>query len=273
MVRRPVQPMEQKVLKLIIDVQNVQRKKEELSQLSEMFAPRLQPQMRSIFKKVKQMTSLTSGMSLIWDFGLHFMKHKQKIQQAYRQTNLKNSDPQIICIDKNQAIAHIRMFIHLFDEQLSKAASAEDLTDGCEPLSKPTCSEGKYALGSPLPKISVEVLEHEILSSSGYHSFGERLRQFLGNVLDSDSCSGAYMKITPYQCLYLTPRYDYVVIITVPLAAKDKLRGCMVLEEKGYTFVLLKYLIWSCHLIPTSDKDKGNYYLNDLIDNDAFLRF
>ena len=54
---------------------------------------------------------------------------------------------------------------------------------------------------------------------------------------------------------------------------KTKWEGCRVLREKGYDFVLLKYLIWGCHLIPTFDKDESTYYVNDLVDNDAFIRF
>ncbi|KIJ37159.1 hypothetical protein M422DRAFT_178317, partial [Sphaerobolus stellatus SS14] len=54
---------------------------------------------------------------------------------------------------------------------------------------------------------------------------------------------------------------------------RTKWEGCRVLEEKKYCFVLLKYPIRGCHLIWTSDKDDRKYYLNDLIDSDAFLRF
>ncbi|KIJ36807.1 hypothetical protein M422DRAFT_129479, partial [Sphaerobolus stellatus SS14] len=52
---------------------------------------------------------------------------------------------------------------------------------------------------------------------------------------------------------------------------RTKWEGCTVLEEKSYTFVLLKYLIHGCHLIPASEKDEGKYYLNDLVDSDAFV--
>ncbi|KIJ35381.1 hypothetical protein M422DRAFT_133116, partial [Sphaerobolus stellatus SS14] len=52
---------------------------------------------------------------------------------------------------------------------------------------------------------------------------------------------------------------------------RTKWEGCTVSEEKSYTFVLLKYLIRGCHLIPAFEKDEGKYYLNDLVDSDAFV--
>ncbi|KIJ24432.1 hypothetical protein M422DRAFT_194668 [Sphaerobolus stellatus SS14] len=53
---------------------------------------------------------------------------------------------------------------------------------------------------------------------------------------------------------------------------RTKWEGCRVLEEKNYEFVFLKYLIRGCHMIPTFEKEDGAYYLNDLVDSDAFLR-
>lgn len=49
----------------------------------------------------------------------------------------------------------------------------------------------------------------------------------------------------------------------------------MVFAEKGHAFVLLKYVVRACHMIPTFESGRaaaGHYYLNDLIDNDMFLR-
>ncbi|KAF8587382.1 hypothetical protein K439DRAFT_1338200, partial [Ramaria rubella] len=51
-----------------------------------------------------------------------------------------------------------------------------------------------------------------------------------------------------------------------------KWEGCTVVEEKNYHFVMLKYLLRSCHMILTFSKVR-RYYLNDLVDGDAFLRF
>ncbi|KAF8574636.1 hypothetical protein K439DRAFT_1548472, partial [Ramaria rubella] len=52
-----------------------------------------------------------------------------------------------------------------------------------------------------------------------------------------------------------------------------KWEGCTVVEEKDYRFVMLKYLLCGCHMIPTFEKKVGRYYLNDLVDGDAFLCF
>ncbi|KAF8582421.1 hypothetical protein K439DRAFT_156885 [Ramaria rubella] len=106
-------------------------------------------------------------------------------------------------------------------------------------------------------------------------------------------------------CFHGNERYDCVVINTEPLtfgrlqyvfSCQDnkgrtcdlalirifqlsnwspvtKWEGCRVLEEKNYRFVMLKYLLRGCHMIPTFEKKVGRYYLNDLVDGDAFLRF
>ncbi|KIJ28811.1 hypothetical protein M422DRAFT_269862 [Sphaerobolus stellatus SS14] len=54
---------------------------------------------------------------------------------------------------------------------------------------------------------------------------------------------------------------------------KTKWEGCKVFEEKEFDFFLMKYLIRGCHFVPTFDGSDKRYYLNDLVDGDAFLRF
>ncbi|KIJ48974.1 hypothetical protein M422DRAFT_161929, partial [Sphaerobolus stellatus SS14] len=49
--------------------------KEELTQLSKDFAPRLPLEMRVIFEKAKKILSSTARMSLLRGFGLHFVKN------------------------------------------------------------------------------------------------------------------------------------------------------------------------------------------------------
>lgn len=43
-------------------------------------------------------------------------------------------------------------------------------------------------------------------------------------------------------------------------------------EEKGYNFVFPEYLVRGCHMIPALERP-GNFYLNDLVDGDALIRF
>ncbi|KIJ46707.1 hypothetical protein M422DRAFT_249872 [Sphaerobolus stellatus SS14] len=166
---------------------------------------------------------------------------QQEVQQAYEQTNFKNTESQITRIDENQeAIARIRMFVDLHDEELSKAMSAEDLTDGNEPPPRPVRSQDNYAVGSPLIKITIDILEHTKGNLPPYRSFRSKLHEFLESELDEDSCPRGFLTITPYQCLYLTymsledwrekrdilrcnpsfhnrPQYDCVVINTNPI--------------------------------------------------------
>jgi len=103
---------------------------------------------------------------------------------------------------------------------------------------------------------------------------------------------------------YGAPRYDCVVINTSPISFA-RLQGlftcrdldkkectvalvslfqpstwkprtnwdwCRVFEERGYSFVLLDYLVRGCHMIPVFD-NPGIFFLNDLVDGDAFIRF
>ncbi|KIJ30780.1 hypothetical protein M422DRAFT_267613 [Sphaerobolus stellatus SS14] len=255
---------------------------------------------------------------------------QQEVQQAYSQTNFKNTESQITRIDENQeAIARIRMFVDLNDVEISKAMSAEDLTDGCGPPPEPVYSQENYALGSPQTKLSIDVLKNKKANLPAYRFFGRKLQEFLGKELEEESRPSGFLTRTPYQCLYLTsmsledwrekrdilrcnpsfydrPRYDCVVINTSPVtfvrlefiftcqgtskrqydtalvhmleASKwrpnTEWEGCRVLEEKGlYQFILLKYIIRGCHLIPATDKGTGKYYLIDLVDSDAFVRF
>ena len=49
-------------------------------------------------------------------------------------------------------------------------------------------------------------------------------------------------------------------------------KNCQVFEERGYGFVLLKYVVRACHMVPTFGSKGQTYYLNDLVDKDMFLR-
>ncbi|KAF8573746.1 hypothetical protein K439DRAFT_1374481 [Ramaria rubella] len=98
------------------------------------------------------------------------------------------------------------------------------------------------------------------------------------------------------------PRYDCVIINTAPVShaclcfvfrcfldsvpedialihqltaskwsPKTKWRNYQVFEEAEYDFVLLRYVVCACHMIPTFIPKSGRYYLNDLVDSDMFL--
>ena len=49
-------------------------------------------------------------------------------------------------------------------------------------------------------------------------------------------------------------------------------KNCQVYEESAFGFVMLKYIVRACHMIPSFGGRQGHYYLNDLIDKDMFLR-
>ncbi|KIJ28995.1 hypothetical protein M422DRAFT_189096, partial [Sphaerobolus stellatus SS14] len=99
------------------------------------------------------------------------------------------------------------------------------------------------------------------------------------------------------------PRYDCVIINTSPMTfarlefiftcedmsrrrynialirnleyfkwrAKDEMGGLYGFGRKELFICSPKYLIRGCHLIPTFEKDEGKYYLNDLVESDAFV--
>jgi hypothetical protein len=101
------------------------------------------------------------------------------------------------------------------------------------------------------------------------------------------------------------PRYDCVAINTVPISfgrlkavlkcrggngkhvivtlvtqfnpsrwkPQTKWDGCQVFEEKGHRFVLPDYLVRGVLMMPAFEKSGKIFYLNDIVDNDAFLRF
>lgn len=58
-----------------------------------------------------------------------------------------------------------------------------------------------------------------------------------------------------------------------PWKPKTKWDGCQTFEQKDYDFAFIKYFVRGCHMIPAFEKTGKVFYLNDLIDSDAFLRF
>ncbi|KIJ45410.1 hypothetical protein M422DRAFT_121740, partial [Sphaerobolus stellatus SS14] len=52
---------------------------------------------------------------------------------------------------------------------------------------------------------------------------------------------------------------------------KTRWDGCQIFEENSYRFVLPKYLVRGCHMIPVFGSSEKSFHLNDLVDVDAFL--
>ncbi|KAF8577619.1 hypothetical protein K439DRAFT_1664150 [Ramaria rubella] len=246
---------------------------------------------------------------------------QQEVQEAYDQTNYRNTEPQMVRIDENQeAMAHIRMAIDMQDKRHQEAFAVENATDDGEPPPEPVQSEHHWALGARQKKIYARQVEEQN-GDAAFRHFDSRLQTFLAETLPEESRPSEHLKITPYQCVYPNYRsledwtvkqdilrcnpcfhgnehYDCVVINTEPLtfgrlqyvfscednkgrtcdlalirifqlsnwSPATKWEGCHVLEEKNYRFVMLKYLLRGCHMIPTFEKKVGRYYLNDLVD-------
>ncbi|KAF8582945.1 hypothetical protein K439DRAFT_1349884, partial [Ramaria rubella] len=241
---------------------------------------------------------------------------QQEVQQAYDQTNFRDTEQQMVHIDENQeAMARIRTAIDLHDKRLQQVSAAENATDDGEPPPEPEHSDQHWALGARQKKVYA-------------HQVQEQKIGILAFCFEKYILSLIIVQITLYQCIYLNyrsledwtvkqdilrcnlcfygrERYDCVVINTEPMTSgrlqyvfscedssgkrsdlalirilhpsawipATKWEGCTVVEEKNYRFVMLKYLLRGCHMIPTFEKKVGRYYLNDLVDGDAFLRF
>ncbi|KIJ52403.1 hypothetical protein M422DRAFT_156634, partial [Sphaerobolus stellatus SS14] len=242
---------------------------------------------------------------------------QQEVQQAYDQTNFKNTEAQMTRVDENQeAIARIRTAVDIHGKLMKELLQEQNITDGDE-CPTPVASKDHWSLGSPLSSISKRV-----------SLFEKKLLSFLSEHINAGEKPSEPLEIKPYQCLYLRyrstedwqekkdilrcnpdfygqPRYDCVLINTNPVTfgkilalfsyygrakvrhdiafirllrpcswkPKTKWDGCTVYEEKECDFFLLKYLIRGCHFIPTFNETNKRYYLNDLVDGDAFLRF
>ncbi|KAF8585398.1 hypothetical protein K439DRAFT_1615941 [Ramaria rubella] len=216
---------------------------------------------------------------------------QQEVQQAYDQ-NFRDMEQQMVRIDENQeAMARIRTAIDLHDKWLQQASAAENATNDGELPPEPEHSDQHWALGARQKK----VYAHQI---TPYQCIYLNYRSLEDWTVKQD-----ILRCNP--CFHGRERYDCVVINTEPMtfgrlqyvfSCEDssgkqsdlalirilhpsawipatKWEGCTVVEEKNYRFVMLKYLLRGCHMIPTFEKKVGRYYLNDLVDGDAFLRF
>ncbi|KIJ31962.1 hypothetical protein M422DRAFT_185235, partial [Sphaerobolus stellatus SS14] len=80
-----------------------------------------------------------------------------------------------------------------------------------------------------------------------------------------------------FKCIDTRGRQCIVTLVTEfkPSPWKPRMvwEGCRIFEEKDYRFVMPKYLVRGCHMLPAFEKSKKVCFFNDLVDNDTFLRF
>ncbi|KIJ23362.1 hypothetical protein M422DRAFT_276077 [Sphaerobolus stellatus SS14] len=165
---------------------------------------------------------------------------QQEVQQAYNQTNFKNTETQMTQIDENQeAIARIRTAVNTHDQLMAANLQEQDMTngDGCP---TPVVSKNHWALGSPLHSISAKKYALQYVGTLGFRNFEKKLLSFLSEHIDAPENLLEPLHITPYQCLYLhycsmedwqekrdilccnpkfhgNPQYDCVLINTNPI--------------------------------------------------------
>ncbi|EGO31125.1 hypothetical protein SERLADRAFT_432782 [Serpula lacrymans var. lacrymans S7.9] len=237
----------------------------------------------------------------------------QEAQEAYEQTNRKDTDSQMARIDENPR------------SHRPHTDDRDDAGRNDDQRSTQPTPDNHWMLGSPTNLTSSVVMEH----CEGLKGFDKRLRSFLVS-----SCNVAVgdgpISIRKYQCIYLKyqshedwsegrdilrcnpnfnkeSRFDCVLINTdtsepVPARLQTVFRcflqsssfdivsvkifkpsngiprtrwsGALLYDEaRDFKLVMAKSLIRGAHMIEAFDLKEGRFYLNDLIDGDMFLRF
>ncbi|KAF8584136.1 hypothetical protein K439DRAFT_1616926 [Ramaria rubella] len=201
------------------------------------------------------------------------------------QQEVQDTEQQMVHIDKNQEVmARIRTAIDLHDKRLQQASAAENATDDGEPPPEPEHSGQHWALGARQKKVYAHQITPYQCIYLNYRSLEDwTVKQ---DILRCNPCFHDLINTEPmtfgrlqfvFSCEDSSGKRSDLALIRIlhPSAwiPTTKWEGCTVVEEKNYRFVMLKYLLRGCHMIPTFEKKVGRYYLNDLVDGDAFLRF
>ncbi|EGO29424.1 hypothetical protein SERLADRAFT_433403 [Serpula lacrymans var. lacrymans S7.9] len=134
----------------------------------------------------------------------------QEVRQAYKQTNCKNTDPQMARIDENQeSIAYLRMVVDEYDkaqqeqEQVGNAreAETEDTTEQAETEDTREhiieSTDDHWTLGSPTS------LSDSIAMETMHSAFDKSLRRFFSIDVPDASLGVEPIKIRQYHCVYL----------------------------------------------------------------------
>ncbi|KIJ58811.1 hypothetical protein HYDPIDRAFT_33775 [Hydnomerulius pinastri MD-312] len=130
----------------------------------------------------------------------------QEVQEAYEQTNCKNTDPQMARIDENQeAVAHIRMLIDNEERRQAELHVPEPTEDGDTNLEEPaSVTPGPpvhWKLGSPLKLSTSHDLLDDQRAALRLHGLLKKCLQDAGEDLENND---GPIKIRPFKCLYLT---------------------------------------------------------------------
>ncbi|KIJ45000.1 hypothetical protein M422DRAFT_251649 [Sphaerobolus stellatus SS14] len=110
---------------------------------------------------------------------------QQEVQQAYDQTNFKNTEAQMTRIDENQeAIARIRTAVDIHNKLMKELLQEQNITDGDE-CPTPVASKDHWSLGSLLSSISARIYELEHAERKGFRRFEKKLLSFLSEHINA----------------------------------------------------------------------------------------
>ncbi|KAG1829953.1 hypothetical protein EV424DRAFT_1583845 [Suillus variegatus] len=204
----------------------------------------------------------------------------QEVQEAYKQTNCKDTEPQMARIDENlEAVARIHMLIDNASQHESTLAKTTR-SDKVQSSSNATQIRGTLARSN----------EHWILGSPA------------AGITDAKGLADELVQV--FQCLYLTyqsledwkegrdilrcnpdfhshARYDCALINTdsgmlsprTSWKPKTVWEGMRVFERaQKCDLVMMRYLVRGVHMVKVFGTKDGREYLNDTIDGDMFLR-
>lgn len=193
---------------------------------------------------------------------------QQEVKQAYRQTNYKNVEAQMVRIDENQeAVAQIRMFVDQFDTA-RESLNDEDLAD--EVIAREGhLIENNYSLGSRSATMKLSMVETHHRKDSNFSHFASKLLEFMDEIPQEQRPSIDHNTIIqPYKCLYITfrsmedwrsskdilrcntnfhgrERFDFVAINTDPVSFAQLLFvfTCKDSEDRQCDVALVKMLM------------------------------
>ncbi|KAG1789218.1 hypothetical protein EV424DRAFT_1550329 [Suillus variegatus] len=139
----------------------------------------------------------------------------QEVQEAYKQTNCKDTEPQMARIDENlEAVARIRMLIDNASQHESTLAKTTR-SDEVQSSSNATQIRGTLArsnehwiLGSPAAGITdAKGLADELVARGLVNEameFQNTLFNFLRKNISPDCVEDSHLQVQVFQCLYLT---------------------------------------------------------------------
>ncbi|EGO23376.1 hypothetical protein SERLADRAFT_438688 [Serpula lacrymans var. lacrymans S7.9] len=119
----------------------------------------------------------------------------QEVREAYKQTNCKNTDPQMARIDENQeAIARIQMLVDNSNLEEAQFQDHETHSSQYGSANPTNLAEDHYKFGSPTKFCNTMTLE----ADRGWRGFNRMARRFFAAEVAGAKVGEGPIKILPY---------------------------------------------------------------------------